>query len=247
MNKFMSHKLLCSLMALALNAQAAIYEPSTTWDKSNITVCFFDENNQIEQTRLGTTEKDFKKNGFTPAFLSEGEKNIIKNVINETFTKSQTGIHFVGWKNCSEEAMFDVIVMNAGKVKGLVFNKKAPFKGFASIGENGYFSKEGYIGKKLETRPLVALQVFDLPIIVHEFGHIAGLRHEHVHPSAKKEDSSCSYALYAKESPIDQSTLINYDKASIMNYCRINNPYNKSAALSGHDKATLLKIYSKFN
>ena len=233
--------ILCSQIS---TLKAAIYEPATIWNKNKINVCFLDEQHQLEQTALGTTEESFKKNGFTPAFLTLEEKEIIKTTINNTFYPSITGIHFVGWKNCSQESMIDVIIMKAGKVKGLIFNKKAPFKGFASIGENGLLTKEGYIGKKLESKALVALQVFDPAVIVHEFGHIAGLRHEHIHPEAKKIDSGCHSALYSKESPINDSVLTTYDRASIMNYCRINNHYTKTSALSALDRETLLKIYS---
>lgn len=225
--------------------QATIYEPATVWDKNTVTVCFLDEQHQLGQTRFGTTDEEFKKNGFAPTFNSSEEKEIIKTTINNTFTKATTGIHFNGWKNCSEEATADVLIMKAEKVKGFIFKKRPPFKGYASIGENGAVTSEGRFVKSYQTKPFVILYTFDPAIIVHEFGHLAGLRHEHVHPEAKKVDSSCYSALYSKEITTEYSVVTEYDRASIMNYCRINNKYNKSSALSSKDRETLLKIYGK--
>ncbi len=57
---------------------------------------------------------------------------------------------------------------------------------------------------------------------LHEFGHVAGLRHEHIRPEAM-DDPNCRYMgkdFVVEEKPYDTTRYIGeYDPNSIMNYC----------------------------
>jgi len=57
---------------------------------------------------------------------------------------------------------------------------------------------------------------------LHEFGHVAGLRHEHIHPEAMN-DSNCKYMgtdFTVSEKTYDTTRIVSeYDPNSIMNYC----------------------------
>lgn len=232
-------------LSLPLSGLTAIPEPTTLWDKNKINVCFLDDQNQVTLIGMQNNPKSFKDNGFTPQSFTTQEKTIIKNTVNESYTEKKTGIHFVGWENCSRASEIDVVLMKAGKIERKFWlDKSVFFDGAASIGENGVFNKDGYFGKDLKDKAFVALtKDLEKAVINHEFGHIAGLRHEHIHPQAKRIDSSCSAALYMKEIPIDKTMLQSYDRASIMNYCRIHNPMNNSSALSAQDSNTLKMLY----
>jgi hypothetical protein len=57
---------------------------------------------------------------------------------------------------------------------------------------------------------------------IHEFGHLAGLRHENISPDAEK-DPNCTEDDIGPESAMANIKLLTpYDPSSIMNYCLYN-------------------------
>ena len=91
--------------------------------------------------------------------------------------------------------------------------------------------------------------------ILHEFGHLLGLKHEHVHSEAKN-DSGCLQLMWnycgncatleSQFGPPTNAIVGNYDRYSIMGYCQLARVHNRSttAKLSNGDQATLRLMFA---
>ncbi len=66
--------------------------------------------------------------------------------------------------------------------------------------------------------------------VIHEFGHVAGLAHEFLHP-----DADLCIVIPAKPDP--KLTYVPFDRESAMGYC------NLRPSLREDDKALLKKLY----
>lgn len=240
------------------SAQSGIIEPKTIWDKKRIVACFYNEKSQLNGTSVGSYDQAREIFRFRPKELSKREKQKVVDVVMKNFSEQRTGIHFVGFKDCSQTQEFDVVVMEA---KGNIPLLSRPsFNGRAVIGEagelsslangdSGFFDKSGRI-------PTVALTVQKAGTIVHEFGHVAGLRHEHIHEDAF-DDRNCENPIipldFDKPESIEKphsTTLFytDYDSQSIMNYCWLIPNHGKldrekGVILSQKDIETLKKFY----
>jgi hypothetical protein len=237
---------------------AGIYEPHTLWDKQNLVTCFFSDESDLQETTLESSAQAKSNFGVLPKKLSRSKKKKVREATMRDFTPARTGIHFSGFKDCSETQNPDVIIMKAG-AKFLLFND---FKwgGMATIGENGLRSFKPNIGRgyfeKRKQPSYVILKSFAASVIVHEFGHVAGLRHEHINPEAM-EDKNC----HNRRSQLDMSqpeklekagaTAVfhtEYDSNSIMNYCHMTVNFSQinrgdQQVLSTKDVETLKEMY----
>lgn len=234
----MNRLLLFTLLILVsfTQSQAAIYEPNVLWNKSDIKVCFYDQVEQIDLTPFRLDKESLKKQNFKPDFLSKSQKNKIRKIIQNNYSKEKTGIEFSGWEDCSDSNEFDVIVLKASKIK--LFNR-IPFVGNASIGEQGVWSEspEGFFEKDLSIKSTVIFQDTTPFVITHEFGHVAGLRHEQKHPK--------SHICFTSNESLGKTAVIlkKYDIDSIMSHCRGRDDEG-DPKLSDLDKSTLKEIYS---
>lgn len=252
-------KRLLSFLVLPFMVQAGIYEPHTLWDKREVVTCFYSQKSQLIGTNLISYDYAKKEMKFLPRALSKSEREQVKRTVMAHYRKDVTGIYFTGFKDCSETASPDLIILEA-KGRFLILNPS--FAGRAVIGDSGamgildgmhgFFSKSGKIAT-------VALNTVRTTTIVHEFGHVAGLRHEHIHPDAK-EDPQCQ----GDSSPINLNkpdklekiydTAIfhtDYDHESIMNYCyyfrrRPEIDQGLKFVLSPNDIKTLQEMYPFF-
>lgn len=235
---------ICSVLLLSSAAQASIYEPNVLWGKSEIRVCFYAHPNQLSVTEYGLSKSAIKQQGFTPSVFSKEEKDLIKKITIENYSKETTGIEFTEWADCEESREFDAMIVKAAKIdRKLWFDKKVQFRGKSSIGEQGVYSMNGYREKNLTVKPVVLFTEMLPYTVSHEFGHLAGLRHEHVHPEAKTLDKQCTYVNLFTER-LQSSVIQDYDSKSIMNYCRRDDVNN--GVLSDKDKSTLKSLYSSF-
>lgn len=111
---------------------------------------------------------------------------------------------------------------------------------------DGFYKKSGY-------RPFVALTFVKPSTIVHEFGHILGLRHEHAHLDSE-QDSNCDKRGVPGQGNDKEAfhstteTVTDYDEKSIMNYRYIFSKRskldkNKGSILSKKDLETILWAY----
>ena len=148
--------------------------------------------------------------------------------------------------------------------------RKASVEGFAVMGQGsveqvqaeqnqltGEVKKtDGYLNRNLRTpimylmfRPLFRFAESDFKSLeelqltaLHEFGHVAGLRHEHIRPEAKT-DFNCQFMSSFKIDETILDTAENYeeyDPNSIMNYC-----WNAELATNGNVVMVLPNIPDK--
>lgn len=240
-------------------AYGAAYEPYILWERPELKLCFKPNRETIGQTELRSFRLAQDEYKVTIKPLEPSAKDKILRFLNEVFTPNSTGIYFTEDINCTD---FDVLVVkNQPRVH---FGSDKKKYGRASIGEAGQitwrgrsiFSKKPGFYNKSGYKAYVALGTIDRTTTLHEFGHIAGLRHEHARKEAFK-DPGC-----AQENPpsagrnsslqerLDNTTetLGPYDPNSFMNYCYINrerkniNSYSKPA-LSPADIRVLKEIY----
>ena len=236
-----------------LTVHAGIYEPKVLWHKPDVEVCFYDEESQLEDTVIYNNIISRLVYQMEPDEVPEEKKKSIEEVIVRNFTPETTGIHFTGWKKCSESEDANVVIIRARGVS--LFNFRLPvfYKGMASIGEQSYHSEDqGFFQAGYRKKSFVLLPSLAPEVALHEFGHVAGLRHEHIHSDAKN-DYRCKLVPAFQGDGIlekpDVSTIINteYDKDSIMNYCYLVTHFlpltSREANLSPLDKETLKSIY----
>jgi hypothetical protein len=252
------------VLFISLNSslRAAAYEPHVVWANSEVSVCFYRQTSHIYETELRNSERALKKYKIKPGKMSNAEKTKVTQYLKESFSEKSTGIFFTGFKDCKDPVLADVVVMTNSRFD-IQFGSKIKSYGRASIGEageithrgRGFFSKKpGFYGTTGE-KAYVYLATVDRTTTVHEFGHIAGLRHEHAREEAFK-DSNCRKVRGHdhRGDPLKENLYVtseipfSYDSFSVMNYCYINplraqiNSGSKSA-LSEVDKKTLRLIY----
>ena len=223
-------------LALSQSLSAGIIEPHVVWNKTELKTCFFSDNSQLVHTRLKDKANTKKNFGFSPKKLSKSKRKNVKEVILSEYSEARTGIHFTGFTDSEDMPNPDVIVMRASS--NIIIFDTPGFNGRAVIGEDGYYQVEyddkgqyiveadgslhdGFFEKSGKAA-FVALRTTNAGTIVHEFGHVAGLRHEHIREEAA-EDKNCESPFVVwptKELIYDTAHMeTNYDNRSIMNYC----------------------------
>lgn len=243
-------KLLLISLVSPLTIKSAIIEPHTLWTHDP-TVCLFTNNSHLTGTPLDTVKKVKKSFKFVPRALTQEEIRTIKNTVQREFTKEKTGIVFKGFKSCNETPNADIVLM--GMRDHFIFKK---YDGAALLGESGLYHSENLVEApgyyRTEFQSLIALGSLNLGTIVHEFGHSAGLRHEHIHEEAKN-DPNCLLSKnrrYIRDGaePIHQTLVYatSYDSQSIMNYCHLkttNFTEQSRSILSTKDQEALFSVY----
>lgn len=226
----------------------SIGEPAVAWSKKSLRVCWASSPAHVKATRLAQ-ELD-----LSPQFLSlpsPAEKKLVRALITREFTSARTGLSFTGWTDCKPRGETADVYLFAAQsadlsLSALTEPERAPAPaGLASIGQSGIreeftnahgVSGSGYRKKDLKKKSYVFLRLPDYSLTqisaeetlalnaLHEFGHLAGLRHEHLRPEAKN-DPHCVLAdtnLSTREhlSPLLTAKSFGvYDPQSIMNYC----------------------------
>jgi hypothetical protein len=169
--------------------------------------------------------------------------------VTREFTVASVGLEFVGWQNCPIKADSQIILLRTEpeipEDAGGVFAEKG---GRATIGKKGNLtqvtdattniSRTSY---ESSSQPYLNYMILNTrasnekrmdeenylkTIALHEFGHSAGLRHEHIRIADANADPNCKKmtAIQINEEPTFSSTRFasGYDHNSIMNYCFIN-------------------------
>jgi hypothetical protein len=218
----LSSLLAADLSHASSNTADALFEPQVKWDKSRVTVCWMDSDQQDRFTRA--------------------EKLAVQTIVQREFTSARTGIEFVGFKGCSDSEKYDIYIDGKSKrekVMSYFFFVDSPVIGSAEIGQGGIPAEpdDGYLGQRKSGPYRLYLYVDRAATIpgesylfglqfnaLHEFGHMAGLRHEHIQREALA-DPNCSKRVqndqFVEGEPIYTSTWksSHYDPNSIMNYC----------------------------
>ena len=180
------------------------------WDKKEIKVCWHGNFPTPNQSFTESQLKEIEVLGkFIP--LDEQTKTLIAQTIQNEYTEKKTGIHFNGWGNCERNDSSDVFIL----IGSNDFSESTS-QGSASLG----LADSDDI-QKLRTPDKKAFVFIDVSMwdpdakwsredyikstSLHEFGHIAGLRHEHIRSmGGEKWDEALFFSVY--------------DSLSIMNY-----------------------------
>lgn len=225
-----------SLCVVSIPAQAGAVMSSGSWGKSEIKVCFAKEEQRKRNFGNGNIVK-------ISAWTDE-RKEKVERWVREEYSESRTIVHFSGFEDCDLVNDYDVPLF-FGKGSGL---------GMLLFGGNQGFAQ---MGKQLAPGNLPGFPIatsyawfnsagFTKSTIIHEFGHLARLAHEHERLEAL-QDPNCRFV----DKKLKGQFLINgivatgpYDKDSVMNYCRLESRGGKSLGLSPEDVANLRLIYS---
>ncbi len=240
-----------------------------TWKKKSISVCWAkkEQTEDLQQLSLMTmVEQDFAVE------LNDNDKIILQNKIKEQFNKESVGIEFVGWQRCDTSFKSDIYIFafddlayaeyylpgetNIGtscemfnsKVRKREIRKRIP-------GQPGYLFLSKATIKKLGEKNFKNPDISFVRSALHEFGHIAGLLHEHYHKEANL-DPNCADLIKEQpdftKNPIKlgkEKAYSKYDPRSIMNGCFVINEDSKDqqsisdVRLSELDRHTLQCLY----
>ncbi|UXR63635.1 hypothetical protein EZJ49_11165 [Bdellovibrio bacteriovorus] len=149
------------------------------------------------------------KDAYRRSTWSLENKEQVRRWVEDEFTPSRTGIHFVGFENCVRGDNSKVIINYRPK------NALKWLGGTLASASIGY--QLVYVSKDFpETAGVMHFFAGGLnrSTVVHEFGHIAGLYHEHDHPH-----STCTIGGKEKEDMKWGFGYTEYDADSIMSYC----------------------------
>lgn len=244
--------ILLLVMPLAQAETFSVGEPNVTWTKRRVHVCW----NSVGE------KSDFKRR----------QKRAVQNIVEQEYTEEKTSITFYGWEECSAlpAGSYDIPIyqdtMFTPVNSTIAIFREAKLEGVASLGEGGSEQLNGYFDRHLEksyiylmynpmfgamSHTVSATEELQLTAL-HEFGHAAGLRHEHIRPEAKTDPHCMSLKspLPVEEMNQTTKTVGDYDSHSIMNYCWLSAIAHTGKSipdfkigLSAQDVSTLKQLY----
>lgn len=275
---------LFTLLLIAQPLYAGVGKIDKLWNKRSVTVCFASKDHKKTTMEYGENGeiKPIAAKVFGPWEKELQEK--VKNWINTEYTIERTGISFVGWSECSEGIKTEDIAIYLSSNKKSNVPSSMSQHGMASIGKNGhidvdtnkkafaYFLHPDLVREDMKEK--VSAKNSELVFkqnIIHEFGHLAGLMHEHERDELAgdrdcqkilSDDIFNSYVQASIYSPLIEISemknyqgldyvpgvkLTKYDSYSIMNYCMVErlrqNPTTTKNGLSDLDLKALKKMY----
>ena len=211
--------------------------PKATWAKPEVKVCWEKEVNASDN------------------LITAKARAIVEKAITKEYNL-RTNLSFVGWDICRNTASPDVRITDFGANASPANGGNAGGLGTIDIEEfNGKPAPSSRTPVKFnfisacdpfyETGPNF-LETCITFISLHEFGHVAALKHEQANP-----DSTCSlYEEPLKTVNVDTKEIVvtKYDHDSIMNYCKRDKVFLNSIPadqiyLSAGDIEILKKLY----
>lgn|GEM_PF-5469558 len=278
---------LAFLFSLALlggtPAFGGAFEPSARWDQNEIRVCWLDSNEFKQNPDLLDETLYFDETHLTR--IPEVTR-AIEAIVTREFTPKTTGIRFSGFGPCRISAPGGRPESDAILAIEHVNSFDEIIEGGSSIGVSVVDWLEGAIVPRERNDPGMPSLVLQIPpekiysgahlsyleaiqlTALHEFGHLAGLHHEH---SAYREealrDPYCVNSPFGPDlthKPDPALSLIpqkyfdtlfdlkgalrsGYDSTSIMSYCHTRQIVANGGriSLSAGDQALLKSVYSK--
>lgn len=221
--------ILSLLVVFSTHAISGVYY-NNLWEKNEVSVCF-------AQGEVGKRDTD----GYVLKVRNwkEKQKSKLRQWVSEEFSAERTGIHFSGFLDCEDSPDADVIIFH-NKNSPLITFFLGGVHGLALMGPNpnaaeGYPKARGFIS--------ISSSGMDKGTVIHEFGHSAGLHHEHIHYDAfEKDKGRC--AIISEDTPFSTRwNYTEYDPDSVMNYCKIQGKGGSKAGLSPKDAELLKSLY----
>lgn len=197
------------LAVIAISSQtllASTYSKNL-WTQNELVACFGKAETDKEKVNMGPYKLTIKE-------WKEKDKQEIKQWVNEEYTAERTGIHFTGWLDCDQSPNADVIVL---------YNKNSKIKSAFFGGLQGIASTLGPVAGIVPGYPLarasatISKSGMNRGVTLHEFGHVAGLAHEHIHPDAVKRTGCAD----TNPQTVPGYVYEPFDAKSIMSYCSL--------------------------
>lgn len=243
---------------------AAVFNHNKLWDRSELTVCFA---SMAYGTGSREASKSLRVYGEAQVEFSNQKIDLITNTIKNEFSIELTGIEFTGFDFCDKNTKSDVVIIGSAKVR----KGKRSALAHSTVGK----TKTGvrymiFVVNKNKTEEVYK----DLPetntrfgyYVVHEAGHILGMKHEH-EMGAALADPNCQKIYKDKGKPQKTNHLIDgglfgdiqsatyknyggYDSESVMNYCFVKQRdlrSSRSTFLSPIDQEALRSVYNHNN
>lgn len=215
------------MIFLSLSTKAGV-SVKKYWDKEAIKVCFADKKTNVVIEGTPNILANWKE---------EQKRNIQKMIENE-YRAERTGYQFVGFKDCKDTINPDVLILRLPTLSpvGLARN------GMATTGPTSVQASTTY----KSARGIVIFSSTGLKrpsTVVHEFGHILGLMHEHSHPDAMAEARSGCHHYTKTTRQENRYFYTPFDETSVMNYCTIGSDGYRG--LSSGDVIHLQEIYKR--
>ncbi len=228
---------------------ASLFRSDSLWKKNTLSICFAEKTKELVKVKSGFGKYNFYNKSFSPS-----EKLKLKSWVLENYSLEKTNITFSGFESCTDKKSADVIIYFLSY--DLQENYYQTREGFASIGAEGksnlFPEASGYV-------------VFDRifpkkEIVVHEFGHLVGLAHEHNRPEMKNEECYkriyektpiVSYEVFLSQREVKDNQFValgDFDIQSIMNTChlrkiRVESIPEAEIGLSTNDALLLRELY----
>ena len=230
-------KLLIFLICLigAFITKAADAHLNLRWNDRNVEVCW--ANAEIFKQILKPFMSFENVDSLGVESVSRKNKNHIKKTVNLHFQSEITGINFTGWKECFAGSTavkifyFDELGGDFKKLDEATFGLLSIFTnnylGVSSIGNASFANNEMTEPGRAGTQALL-LRTLNPGTILHEFGHLSGLRHEHIKPDVYHGEICREYTYLINENfkaqterKLGAESITVPDQFSIMSYCYI--------------------------
>lgn len=215
----------------------ATIDPSMKWDRLAIRVCWGRPENLDKICTVGPTSL---RGANLKALSPKDERHFrtqVQEVVTQEFTAQATGIHFVGWENCSADAPYDAAIFLRNRPQD---EAEWTVTGESSIGKCAHLESveaspglTPYVGLHIQSlgasNARLSLEDHVRMVALHEFGHLAGLHHE----ANWVENTSDTPARYRIErtSELDATSIMNYDFLELLMKQGLNFSQKKSSPL----------------
>jgi hypothetical protein len=224
-------------------SKASLTEPITKWSKNNLSVCFGGPREWGKSRvwdKYGLRFSETPRNDEAIEFTQD-EKNLIISAVNSNFTHKNTGLHFTGWSDCRDNGTYDIYIFRIHNEKfsgqaTIGFKSESVFdRSFSHYIRNPSILRKEYVllNTDISSHNIkISRHEFLAQTALHEFGHVAGLRHEEARFDHAKIDPNCMKTgdlaypeafqyMIEKEGSSSKSFSV-YDPNSIMSGCFLN-------------------------